>query len=204
MKKKYILAVVIVVVLIVGFFAVRYFISNNHRGIEKRENQGNVKIEAEQKVLVAYFSHSGNTRRIAEIIQEDSQGDLFEIATVNPYPSDYNECVKVASKEKRNNARPKLSSHVEDFDKYDVIFIGYPSWWQTCPMAVFTFMEEYDFSNKIIIPFTTHGGSSWGKSLEDMKEVIPNATIAGGISIYDKEIDAAENEVKEWMDTFTS
>ncbi len=118
----------------------------------------------EEKCLIAYFSRAGNnyvsgnivnlpignTEVVAKMIQEIIGGDLFRIDPVNSYPDDYTETTEVAEKELHDNARPELSSHVENMDSYNVIFLGYPNWWGTMPMPVFTFLEEYDFSGKTI------------------------------------------------------
>jgi flavodoxin len=127
----------------------------------------------EEKCLIAYYSREGNnyvsgsivnlpignTEVIAKMIQEMTEGDLFRIDTVNSYPEDYTETTEVAKKELDDNARPELSNNVKNMDSYNVIFLGYPIWWRTMPMALFTFLEEYDFSGKTIIPFCTHEGS---------------------------------------------
>jgi flavodoxin len=135
----------------------------------------------ENNILVAYFSHTGNTRVIANQIHENVGGDIFEIVTVDPYPDDYNACVDKAKQEQDDNSRPELATKVENMDSYDVVFVGYPNWWGTMPMAVFTFLEEYDFSGKTIVPFCTHEGSGLGRSVEDIKELCPQSTILEGL-----------------------
>ena len=112
------------------------------------------------KILIAYFSHSGNTKVVANSIKENIGGDIFEIKTSLSYPTSYNAVVDKAKKEQNANDRPELISHVENMDSYNVIFIGYPNWWGTIPMAEFTFLEEYNFSGKTIIPFCTHANTS--------------------------------------------
>jgi flavodoxin len=105
-----------------------------------------------KNILIAYFSHSGNTQVIANQIYESVGGDIFKIVTVDPYPTNYNAVVNLAKQEQKNDYRPELATKVENMDSYDVIFVGYPNWWATMPMAVFTFLEEYDFAGKTIIP----------------------------------------------------
>lgn len=113
----------------------------------------------ETSILIAYFSRTGenygvgyiekgNTNIIADMIAEQTGGDLFEIRTENPYPDAYDECTEVARQEQRENARPELVEMIEDIDQYDVVFLGYPNWWGDMPMAVYTFLESYDFSGK--------------------------------------------------------
>ena len=121
----------------------------------------------EEKCRIAYYSREGNnyvsgkivnlpignTEVVAKMIKEMIEGDIFRIDTVNSYPADYRETTEVAKKEQHENARPELSNHVKNMDSYNVIFLGYPNWYGTMPMLMFTFLEEYDFSGKTIIPF---------------------------------------------------
>ena len=150
---------------------------------------------SDSSVLVAYFSWSGNTKQLALEIQAQTGGDLFEIIPENPYTDDINELSGIALREQSDNVRPALSVNVEDMDKYDTIFIGFPNWWNDMPMPVFTFLEEYDFSGKIIIPFTTYGNGGWGKSLNSIKDVLTESTILDGIAIQEHELESAEQEV---------
>lgn len=152
-----------------------------------------------KKTLVAYFSHSGNTQVIANEIQEAVGGDIFQIKTVDPYPTDYNAVVDQAKKEQQDNYRPKLATKVENMDSYDVIFVGYPNWWGTMPMAVFTFLEEYNLSGKTIIPFCTHEGSGLGRSVTDIKKLCPQSTIEDGLAIRGKNVKNAKEDVSEWL-----
>ena len=138
-----------------------------------------------QKYLIAYFSRKGNnyvngkienllignTEVIANMVQDIIGGDLFHIETVQSYPEDYSETIEVAKKELNNDSRPALSNSISDMDSYDVVFLGYPNWWGTIPMAVCTFLESYDFKGKTIIPFCTHEGSGLGNSVKDIKKL---------------------------------
>ncbi len=170
-------------------------------------------------ILTAYYSRKGqnywngsikniakgNTEVIAEIIQETVGGELFEIDTVNPYPEDYYECIDVAKDELRTKARPELTDRINNIDDYDVIFLGYPNWWGTMPMAVFTFLESYDISGKTIIPFCTNEGSGMGTSERDIKKCT-NANILKGLSIHGAEAasKASVKKVKEWVKSMKS
>jgi len=165
-----------------------------------------------KKSLIAYFSREGNnyvsgsvvnlsignTEVIAKMIQGNTGCDMFYIKSVNVYPSDYTETTNVAQEEIRKNVRPELSSHVEDMDSYDVIFLGYPNWWGTMPMPVFTFLEEYDFSGKTIVPFCTHEGSGLGHSEKDIAKLCPNSKLLNGLSIKGGSVHGAEKEVSRW------
>lgn len=165
------------------------------------------------KSLAAYFSREGNnyvsgsivnlaignTEVIAKMIQEKTGSDIFCIETVNSYPADYTETTNVAQKELRENARPKLAAHIENMESYDVIFLGYPNWWGTMPMAVFTFLEEYDFAGKTIIPFCTHEGSGLGHSEKDIAKLCPKAEVLNGKSFHGSRVKSAQKEVTEWL-----
>jgi flavodoxin len=163
--------------------------------------------------LVAYFSHPGNnyvggtivnlpvgnTEVVATTIREMTGGDLFRIEAVNPYPEDYTETTKVAQQELRTSARPKLTGHPETVDSCDVIFLGYPNWWGTMPMPVFTFLEEHDLSGKTIAPFCTHEGSGLGRSGTDIREMCPRSTILDGLAIRGDDVNGARDSVARWL-----
>ena len=152
-----------------------------------------------KKILVAYFSRSGNTREIANQIHKRVGGDIFEIVTVKPYPKVYRECTDLAKKELESNARPQLAKDVKNMTSYDVVFIGYPNWWGTIPMALFTFLEKYDFAGKIIVPFCTHEGSALGRSVQDITKLAPKAEILEGLAVRGGSVKTAQNEVAAWL-----
>jgi flavodoxin len=135
------------------------------------------------KILVAYFSWSGNAGALAGQIARETGGDLFEIKTVKAYPDTYNACIEVAKQEQNNNARPALSGTVTNMAQYGTVFLCYPNWWGTLPMGVFTFLEAYDFSSKTMYPLVTHGGSRFGRSLEDIQKLCPGLALGEGLSV---------------------
>jgi flavodoxin len=167
----------------------------------------------DSKSLIVYYSRKGNnyvggnivnlpvgnTEVIAKKIQELTGSDLFEIDTIKPYPKDYTETTNVAMDEKRKNVRPELTAIVDDMDSYDVIYLGYPNWWGTFPMVVFTFLESYDFSGKTIVPFCTHEGSGLGNSERDIKKLCPNAVVLPGIAITGSSVKRADSILKSWL-----
>lgn len=140
----------------------------------------------------------GNTERVAEFIQNAVGGDLFEVKTVKDYPADYYECIEEAQAELRANARPEVQEYLDNLDEYDTIFVGYPNWWGTCPMCLFTFLEHYDLSGKKIVPFCTNEGSGMGSSERDLKKVCKGANVVRGLSIHGAEAAESESVVAAW------
>ncbi len=142
----------------------------------------------------------GNNQYIAQIIQRETGGDLFSIETVQEYPTAHEPLLEFAYNEKAENARPELATHIENLDSYDVIFLGYPNWNADLPMPLYTFLEEYDFSGKTIIPFNTHGGSGFSRTVQTISELQPNATVrSDGLSISRNDVKGAESEVVNWV-----
>jgi len=135
------------------------------------------------KVLVVYFSWSGNAKALAGQIAQAAGAGVFEIKTVTAYPDNYNDCAAAAKQEQEKNARPVLSGSVANIAQYKTVFLCYPNWWGTLPMAVFTFLESYNFSGKTIYPLVTHGGSRFGRSLEDLKKLCPRSVIGEGLAV---------------------
>ena len=150
-------------------------------------------------VLIAYFSWSGNTRGIAEEIQRQTGADLFEIKLVEPYSTDYNTVLDQAQRDQNAQARPELSTHVEDMSKYDTIILGYPNWWASIPMPIASFLEEYDFSDKTIIPFCSHGGGRFGQSLTAITKLVPNAVLREGLAINYSGGSEMPDDVAAWL-----
>ena len=148
-------------------------------------------------ILVAYFSHTGNTEVIASMIAEQTGGDLFHVETTTVYPEEYNDLIAQARQEQDDDARPELASSVADMDAYDTVFIGYPNWWGTMPMTMFTFLESYDFSGKTVIPFCTHEGSALGSSNSDIAELIPDAELLDGLAVRGQTAQNRQDEARE-------
>lgn len=163
------------------------------------ENASATNHPAGHKVLVAYFSHSGNTKVIANYIAKATGATLFEIKAVQAYPENYNEVVEVAKKEQQQNARPQLVSQVANLAQYDTIFVGYPNWWGTMPMPVFTFLENSNLAGKTVIPFCTHEGSQMGRSEADLKRLCAQSTVLQGLPIRGSSVNSAESQVLGWL-----
>ena len=151
------------------------------------------------KVLVAYFSWGGNTRVIANQIQELTGADLYQIETIKPYSTNYNTCVEEAKVEKAANARPAIKGMVENMDQYDYVFIGYPNWWGTMPMAVLTFIESYNFTGKTLIPFCTHGGGGVQQCFKDFKANTTNYQTIDGFLCNGSSVNSAQPLVERWL-----
>lgn len=160
------------------------------------------------KILVAYYSRvgdnyevgvieKGNTAIMAEMVAEKTGGTLFEIKPVKEYPAGYKECTELAKQEQAENARPEIVNKVENFNEYDVIFLGYPIWWSDFPMIIYTFLEQNDFNGKTIIPFCTSAGEYMtGKELQ-IPQIAKGAMIAQGLGIKGKECQENPNGVRE-------
>ena len=164
------------------------------------------------KILIVYYSRKGenywngsirsiakgNTERVAEFIHKAVGGDLFEIDTVRRYSDKYMTCIEEAKQELREKARPEIKAYPDNFDEYDTFFIGYPNWWGTMPMCMYTLLEHYDLTGKTIIPFCTNEGSGMGGSERELKKLCKGAVIKPGLSIHGAEAEQSENKVAQW------
>lgn len=194
-------------------------------GTEIMKEENNNKSNSDNNILIAYFTWAdnthvdnpdsidvdattsasvlppGNAAKIADWIKQRVGGDLFSITVKEPYSSDYDECLNRAAEEKAANARPELANHVENMEQYDVIFLGFPNWWYTVPMAIHTFLEEYDFSGKTVIPFCTHGTGGLASTIQDIKKDLPqDVTLLDLIGVYRPDVDSSQDEVNKWLD----
>ncbi len=177
------------------------------------------------RVLVAYFTYAenadlpedvdastsasiqpgdaltGNTGLVAAMIADELDADLFSIQTQERYPDTYDETIAQGQQEQQEAARPALRSQVEDMASYDVVFLGYPNWWGDMPMAVYSFLDEYDLSGKQIIPFVTSGGSGFSNTVAAIAQLEPQAQIIEGLALSDSEAPQAQTRVQEWLGT---
>jgi flavodoxin len=163
--------------------------------------------------LIAYYSRRGNnyvngeivnlpvgnTEVAVNMIQKLTGSDIFRIDTVKTYPEGYQETTEVAKEELRQNARPEISRHMANIADYDLIYLGYPNWWGTMPMVMFTFLEAYDFEGKTVIPFCTHEGSGMGRSESDIKKLCSNARVLKGLPIKGGSVQRAEDDIANWL-----
>lgn len=141
----------------------------------------------------------GNMQYMAMTIQEAIGGELFRIETKEKYPLEHETLVNQAKEEQNEEVRPELATHIENVEQYDMIFLGYPNWWGDMPQPLYTFLEEYDFSGKTIIPFNSHGGSGFSNTIEEIKKLQPNATVRDdGLSISRNDVADSEQEITDW------
>ena len=154
-----------------------------------------------KKILVAYFSWSGNTKAVAEEIHKQVGGDIVEIVPATPYSETYSVTVAKSKAEQAANARPAISTKIADFDKYDVVFLGYPNWWGSFPMPVATFVETYKLDGKTVAPFFTHGGGGEQRCLSDLQKLTPNAKFTQDLVLSGSSAKNAQGQIKSWLDS---
>ncbi len=169
---------------------------------------------ANKKILVVYFSRTGeeyaignitkgNTAIVAEYIAQKTGADTFEVKPATPYPDEYEACTEIAKQELESNARPAFAANVDNLAQYDTIFLGYPIWWGAVPRVMMTFLEANDFSGKTIIPFCTHGGSGLAGTEREIADACPNAKVLSGLAIVGKtaqnDFPAAQKDVDAWL-----
>ena len=210
MNKKIIALVVILVLVIIGVIVAVIVNNNSNENTQNsvadlntneatsQENANN-NVENTGKTLIVYFSQSGNTETVANFIHDAIGGDIVKLETEQVYPSDYDELVDYAQEEQRENARPTLSTRIDNIDEYDTIFLGYPNWWGDMPMPIYTFLDEYDLSGKTIAPFITHGGSGLSGTPDNIREEEPNATVTEGLAVNGSSARNSESTVRQWL-----
>lgn len=146
----------------------------------------------------------GNTEYAAKLIQETIGGDLFRIETVNEYPLDHEMLVDQAADEQDENLRPELVNHIEDIEQYDTIILGFPNWWGDLPMPVYTFLEEYNFGTKTIIPFVTHGGSGFSNTCSTISKLQPETFVSENtLSLSRDDVADSEEKIRQWAESLS-
>lgn len=171
------------------------------------------KEDFQMKEMIVYFSRNGenyvngsirdlpvgNTQVAAGMIHDLTGAPMFKLEPEVPYAFDYNTCIDEAKADQRRDARPELKEYPDTLDGVDKIYLGYPNYWGTMPMAVFTFLEKYDFSGKVIKPFCTHEGSGMGSSERDIRKLCPKARVEKSLPIHGADVKGAENLIKGWL-----
>lgn len=173
------------------------------------------------RILIAYFSWAdnavledevdavaspsvvptGDVAHLASWIQEETGGDIFPIQVTEPYPSDWDECLSRANEEKADDARPELMKSVENMSDYDVVFLGYPNWWYSCPMAVLSFIEENDLTGKQVYLFCSHGTGGLANSVKDITAKLPDSNISDNVfDVNEEEASSAQSAIQDWVE----
>lgn len=176
----------------------------------------------ESGVLVAYFSWAdntvidgevdavaspsvtapGNVQQLAQWISERTGGDLFSIQVTEPYSSDWDACLERANQERAEDARPELTASVEQLEQYDTVFLGYPNWWYGVPMALLSFLEENDLSDKQVYLFCSHGTGGLASSVEQIDEALPDSTALSEniFDVYEEDAASSQQDILAWLE----
>lgn len=188
---------------------------------ESQEESSEVTLNRNSNILIAYFTAGENSdvdvvssasvttvdgeakgrlRAVADMIQDGTGGELFSIQTAVDYPGDGGELIDYAAEEQDGDVRPELTSHIENLDAYDTVFVGFPTWWYDMPQALYSFFDEYDFSGKTIIPFNVHNGSRFSDTIDTIKELEPDAeVIEDGFTVSENSVADAAGDVADWL-----
>lgn len=195
--------------------------ANNQSDSSDRSSKTEQSVSTDGKVLVAYFAVAENSdvdaassasvsdvngetkgrmTALAEMIQEKTGGDLFSIKTSVKYPGDGGKLVDYAQEEQDQDARPELTTHIDNLDDYSVVFVGFPTWWYDMPQILYSFFDEYDFSGKTIIPFNSHNGSQFSGTIEAIQKLEPDAAvITDGFTVNERDVPNAKSDMDEWL-----
>jgi len=195
--------------------------ANNQSDSSDKSSKTEQTVSTDGKVLVAYFAVAENSdvdavssasvsdvngetkgrmTALAEMIQEKTGGELFSIKTSVKYPGDGGKLIDYAQEEQDKDARPELTTHIDNPDDYSVIFVGFPTWWYDLPQILYSFFDEYDFSGKTIIPFNSHNGSRFSGTIETIQKLEPDATvITDGFTVNERDVPNAKSDIDEWL-----
>ena len=152
-----------------------------------------------KKVLIAYYSWSGNTKALAEEIHKQVGGDLIPIVPSTPYSETYAVTVAKAKQEQLSNARPAIKTTIPNVEQYDMVLLGYPNWWGSYPMMIATFAEKHNLDGKKIAPFFTHGGGGEQRCVSDLRKLLPKADMQKGLCVGGNSARSAQGEVSAWL-----
>lgn len=174
-----------------GKVLIVYFTADENREVDAVTSASLTTVDGVEK---------GRVRAVADMIQAGTGGELFSIQTETGYPSDGGALIDYAAREQEQNARPALTTHIENLADYDTIFVGYPNWWYDMPMALYSFFDEYDLSGKTVIPFNVHNGSRFSSTIQTIQELEPGAdVVAGGFTVSERNVAEAAADVDEWL-----
>lgn len=197
-------------------------VSQPETNVSEQDSPSNSTVSTDAKVLIAYFAVAENSdvdaissasvsnvngetkgrmAALAEMIQEKTGGELFSIKTSVKYPSDIGKLIDYAQEEQDKDERPELTSKIENLDDYDTIFVGFPTWWYDLPQIMYSFFDEYDFSEKTIIPFNSHNGSRFSGTIETIQELEPDAeVITDGFTVNERDVADAKSDIDKWLE----
>ncbi|MDD2957147.1 MAG: flavodoxin [Lachnospiraceae bacterium] len=185
----------------IGIRLVRNAVSGSEHIIGTVNTDQNKDTGADGKVLIAFFFWGGNTKGVAEGIQKQTGADLFEITLVEPHSNDYNTVLDQAQHDQNIQARPEITEHIDNMDEYDTILIGYPNWWYSAPMPVFSFLEENDLSDKRVVLFCSHGTGGLASSVKDISAVLPDSQVESNVlGVYRDDIPQSKEMIRNWLD----
>ena len=207
MNKKVIILIIALIIVAVTGISIYTLSKDDDNATTANQQSDNTSVENNESdleagnVLIVYFSQTGNTETVANIIHDNVGGDIVKLETTEAYPSDYDELVDYAQQEQQEDAGPELSTVIENIEQYDTIFLGYPNWWGDMPMAIYTFLDTYDLSGKTIAPFITHGGSGLSGTPENIQEEELNASVTEGLAIDGDEASDSSEDVVEWLNS---
>lgn len=197
---------------------------SNSDTVSEQESQASENNNSEPvehgKTLIAYFSWAenavqdnidamtspsvsapGNVAQLASWISGETGGDLFSIQVTNPYPADWDGCLNRANKEKADGTHPALSKKLDNIEEYDTVFLGYPNWWYSCPMAIYSFLDEHDLSGKQVYLFCSHGTGGLAGSVKNITAALPKGTTVSDnvFHVYQDDTPSAQNDVLDWL-----
>lgn len=174
-----------------GNVLIVYFTADENREVDAVTSASLTTVDGVEK---------GRVRALADMIQAETGGDLFSIQTDVGYSSEGAELINFAANEQNQNARPRLTTSVDNMDDYDTVFLGYPNWWADLPMVVYSFLDEYDLSGKTVIPFCVHNGSRFSRTIETIQEQEPGANVlTDGFTVSERDVTDAASDVAEWL-----
>ena len=197
--------IILTLIAIISSFSFNLYAADNKILVVYFSNPENVKsngIDGIASASVQYFKGErvGSTEKFAKIIAEQTKGDIFRVETEIPYPTEHEALVDFAETEKDRGEKPKLKNHIGNLQEYDTIFLGYPIWWYGLPMPVLSFLDEYDLSEKNIIPFSTHGGSRFSGTISELADLEPNAKInKNGLTISRGRMENSDKDIIAWL-----
>lgn len=202
-KKLIVLIVTLVLLVLIGGVVVMFGHSGQDNGNFHNQDSNiqneNVVPKDLGKVLIVYYSWSGNTRVVANYIHDVVGGDIIELEPKEAYTRNMNELSGIALDEKNKKARPALKTKISNIEDYDTIFIGYPNWWSDMPMLMYTFLDTYDLSGKTIAPFVTHGESGLSGTPAKIQKEEPNARVTEGLAVQHDNIETSKEDVIRWI-----